>query len=364
MDSSLSLPQHSSHTASTAQQAQPDSTFLKPDDDGVFTLSFLLLPEYAMLSLLSAIEPLRVANRLAGKELYRWQCLSEDGNAVFASNEMALQPHRNIHEIELPRNLFVNSSFHPERYVNPTTIEWLRKLHRQGCILGALDTGCYLLAKAKLLKGHRITMHWEAVPVFQEENPTLKISHELFEIDDKRITCAGGTAATDLVLHLIQLHSGVNLALQVCEQFIKTGIRQKSDKQRISLAHRLNIHHPRLLKVLGLMDQHIDTPMTPLELAESAFISLRQLERLFNRFLDCTPSQYYLKLRLNRARQLLCESELNVCKVATASGFSSAPHFCRTYRSHFGMTPKAQRKASAPLNSDPGIVALSDRQAM
>lgn len=347
MDTRLPLLQLNANPTAKPQHPQPDSPLLIADDDGGITLSFLLLPEYAMVSLLSAIEPLRVANRLAGKQLYRWQCLSEDGHAVVASNQMALQPHENIHTVALPRNLFVNSSFHPERYVNPATIEWLHKLHRQGSILGALDTGCYLLAKAQLLKGHRITMHWEAVPVFRENNPWQEISHELFEIDGKRITCAGGTAATDMILHLIQLQSGAHLALEVCEQFIKSGIRQKSDKQRISLAHRLNIHHPRLLKVLTLMDQHIETPMTPGELAESAFISLRQLERLFNRFLDCTPSQYYLKLRLSRARQLLCESGLNVTDVATASGFRSAPHFCRTYRRHFGTTPKSQRQPIA-----------------
>lgn len=236
---------------------------LKTDEDGVITLSFLLIPKYAMVSLVSAIEPLRVANRLAGKTLYRWQCLSETDAPVLASNQMALQPHLSIKATPTPKNLFINSSFHPEQHVNPATIDWLRNLNRKGSILGALDTGCYLLAKANLLDNHRITLHWEAMPVFQEENPRLQISHELFEIDRNRITCAGGTAATDLVLHLIQLHSGTTLALDVCEQFIKSGIRHKTDKQRINLAHRLNIHHPRLLKVIELMEQHMDQPLAP-----------------------------------------------------------------------------------------------------
>ena len=321
-----------------------DQCALQADDDGVITLTFLLLPEYAMLSLMSAIEPLRVANRLAGKVLFRWQCLTEDGQAVLASNQMALQTHNSIHAVELPRNLFVNASFHPELYINPATIEWLRKVQRHGRIIGALDTGCYLLAKAGLLKGHRITLHWEALPVFQEEFPMVQVTHELFEIDGKRITGAGGTAATDMMLHIIQLHSGINLALEVCEQFIKTGIRQKSDKQRLSLVHRLNIHHPKLLKVLLLMDEHIENPIAPEILASRIFISLRQLERLFQRFLQCTPSQYYLSLRLARARQLLCESGLNVSQIAVACGFNSAAHFSRSYRSHFAISPKMQRQ--------------------
>ncbi|WP_198598887.1 AraC family transcriptional regulator [Enterovibrio norvegicus] len=136
------------------------------DDDGVFTLSFLLLPEYAMVSLLSAIEPLRIANRLAGKTLFRWQCFSEDGEPVLASNGLALQDSISINTSEKPRNLFVNASFHPEKHMSELAIKWLRDLHRLGVMIGALDTGCYLLAKAKLLDGYPITLHWEAKPSF------------------------------------------------------------------------------------------------------------------------------------------------------------------------------------------------------
>jgi len=108
------------------------NTALKPDNDGIITLSFLLLPEYAMISLLSAIEPLRVANRLAGKTLYRWQCLSENGQPVLASNDMALQQHHAMTEVTTPRNLFVVSSFNPQNHINQPTINWLRQLNRQG----------------------------------------------------------------------------------------------------------------------------------------------------------------------------------------------------------------------------------------
>ncbi|WP_020682373.1 GlxA family transcriptional regulator [Marinobacterium rhizophilum] len=333
---------------SMAAAASPSVTSaLQPDADGVITLSFLLLPEYAMVSLLSAIEPLRIANRLAGKQLYRWQCLSEDGQVVPASNQMALQQHLDIHAVDTPRNLFVNASFHPERYQSPVLIDWLRRLNRRGCLLGALDTGCHLLARAGLLKGHSVTLHWEAVPAFQATYPDILISPELFDIGRNRITCAGGTAATDMMLHLIAQHSGTALALQICDQCIKNGIRPPSERQRIGLPRQLNIHHPRLIRVLGLMEQHLETPLTPTELARSAFISLRQLERLCQRFLNASPSAYYLKLRLERARQLLQESNLSVCDVGGACGFASASHFCRCYRRHFGQSPGAQRRNAA-----------------
>ncbi len=319
---------------------------LHPDPDGVITVSFLLLPEYAMVSLLSAIEPLRIANRLAGRELYRWQCLSESGQAVIASNQMALQQHLDIAAVDTPRNLFVNASFHPERHQSPVLIDWLRRLNRRNSLLGALDTGCHLLARAGLLKGHRVTLHWEAIPAFQETYPNILISPELFEIGRNRITCAGGTAATDMMLHLIAQHSGTALALKICDQCLKNGMRPASDSQRIGVPRQLNIHHPRLIRVLTLMEQHLETPLTPADLARSTHISLRQLERLCLRYLGASPSAYYLQLRLERARQLLCESDLGVGEVGVACGFASASHFCRSYRRHFAMTPGEQRRTA------------------
>ncbi|WP_261842253.1 GlxA family transcriptional regulator [Aliamphritea ceti] len=316
---------------------------LKPDHDGIFTISFLLLPEYAMVGLLSAIEPLRVANRFAGREIFRWQLLSDDGDSVNACNQLAIQQTQSIQDVDTPKNLFVCASYNPEKYINETTLAWLKKLYRKGSILGAMDTGCYVLSAANLLRNQRFTLHWEAVPAFQEDNPGVEISNELFEIDKNLITCAGGTAAIDMMLHIIQAEFGHDLAINVCEQFIQSGIRQKSAKQRIGLAARLKIHHPRLLKVLAKMEANIENPLSPTELAEHAHLSVRQLERLFRSHLDKSPTGYYMQIRLERAQQLLRESHLSVAEIGIACGFSSAPHFTRSYRNQFQLSPSEDR---------------------
>lgn len=316
---------------------------LKPDLDGVFTISFLLMPEYAMVGLLSAIEPLRVANRFADREIFRWQLLSDDGNSVNACNQLAIQQTQSIQDVETPKNLFVCASFNPEKHISSGTLTWLKKLYRKGSILGAMDTGCYVLAAANLLRNQRFTMHWEAIPAFQEDHPGLEISNELFEIDKNLITCAGGTAAIDMMLHIIQAEFGHDLAINVCEQFIQSGIRQKSAKQRIGLAARLKIHHPRLLKVLAKMEANIENPLSPSELAGHAHLSVRQLERLFRSHLDKSPTGYYMQIRLERARQLLRESHLSVAEIGIACGFSSAPHFTRSYRNQYQLSPSEDR---------------------
>ncbi|MCV6590181.1 MAG: GlxA family transcriptional regulator [Marinobacterium sp.] len=316
---------------------------LNRSTDGVITVSFLLVPEYAMVALLSAIEPLRVANRFAGREVFRWQLLSEDGKPVDASNQLAISRPLALSDTALPENLFICSSFNPEKHLRMETVNWLKKAARNGCKLGAMDTGCYWLAEAGLLKGRQITLHWEAAPAFRERYPDVQLSNELFEIDNGLITCAGGTSALDMMLDIVQTELGHALAVKVCEQFIKSGIRQKSDKQRIDLAARLNVHHPRLLRVINHMENSLEQPLNSSQLAEYACLSVRQLERLFRNHLGHSPSEYYMKLRLNRARQLLRSSGMSVSEVALACGFGSCSHFTRSYKKQFENSPRDDR---------------------
>lgn len=313
------------------------------DADGVFTVSLLLLPEYAMMSLLSITEPLRIANRIAGKEIFRWQCLSEDGKPVKASNGMALEQSIAIESCPSPKNVFVNASFRPERYTSDASVKWLRKLDKKNSVIGAIDTGCYVLAKAKLLEGYKVTLHWEAKPAFQERYPYLNVHDELFKIDGNRITCAGGIAASDMVLYFIEYYCQSEVADLVCEQLITNGTRHHADRQRPSKSEKLNVHHPKVLKALELMDANIETPLATVHIAKVLSISIRQLERLFIQYLKVSPSAYYLQLRMEHAHYLLSDSGLSITEIALASGFSSTAHFSRRYRTFYGKTATQYR---------------------
>jgi AraC family carnitine catabolism transcriptional activator len=325
---------------------------MKQNSDGTYTVSFLLIPEYAMVALLSAIEPLRVANRMAKKQIFKWEILIEGDDPVSASNELSLVQGKKISNDYIPNTVFVCSSFNPEQHINESTVQWLKLVSRQGSCIGAMDTGCYLLAKANLIKDRLVTLHWEAAPAFQEDYPQIEISNEIFEIDQNLLTCAGGTSALDMMLFLIQKKLGRDVALKVCDQFIKKGIRQKSAKQRIDLASRLNLHHPRLLKVIALMEENIEDPLTANELAEQSHISMRQLQRLFKTHFDTSPSCYYLKIRLERAQQLLKESQLSISEIGIACGFNSAPHFTTCYKNQYNLSPSEERNANMEFYED------------
>ncbi len=319
------------------------------DDPGTRTrcFGFLLVPGFSMMPFTSAIEPLRSANRLSGRQLYEWQVITPDGRPMPASSGIEIVAHAGIEDLPRLDYLFVVAGIDAHSFQDKRVIACLRRLSRSGCQLGALTTGSYVLARAGLLDGHRCTIHWESLVAFQEAFPDLETTQELFENDRGRLTCAGGTAAMDLMLSLISLEHGRDLAAQVADQFMLERIRDHDDPQRMALRNRLGINHPKLLAVIGDMEQHQEDPLPRSQLARRANLSTRQLERLFRRYLGRTPTRYYLELRLGRARRLLTETSMSVLDVAMACGFVSASHFSKCYREHFDRTPRQERTTAA-----------------
>jgi AraC family carnitine catabolism transcriptional activator len=312
---------------------------------------FLLLPEFSSIGFMSAIEPLRVANRFSGA-LYRWHILSADGGPVAASNGISLNAEGAFDSVTDASAVFVVAGFEPLARYTRETGDWLRRLDRARVTLGGIDTGSFILAEAGLLEDKRVTVHWEAASAFKERYPSLEVSEELFEIDERRITCAGGTASIDLMLDVIARRHGAELAAQVSEQFVLGRIRQRSDHQRMQIAARYGIHSRKLIQVIGVMEQHMEEPLSPDELADSIGVTRRQLERLFCSAMKDTPTHFYLGLRLTRARELLQQTDMSIMAVCVACGFESPSHFSRTYRVRFGTSPRHDRSALRAAGGD------------
>ncbi|SFH02498.1 GlxA family transcriptional regulator [Pseudomonas sp. NFACC45] len=304
---------------------------------------FLLMPGFSAIGFISAIEPLRVANRFRG-ELYRWHVLSADGGAVLASNGMSVNADAALEPLKKGATLWVVAGFEPLKFVTPALERWLHRLDSEGVTLGGIDTGSVVLAEAGLLEGHRVTLHWEAIEAFKESYPQLSVTQELFEIDRRRITCAGGTASIDLMLDLIGQAHGPQLAIEVSEQFVLGRIRPRKDHQRMEIASRYGIRNKKLVHVIGEMETHSEPPLSTLALAESINVTRRQLERLFRLHLNDTPSNFYLRLRLEKARQLLRQTDMSVLEVSIACGFESPSYFTRSYRARFERCPREDRR--------------------
>jgi transcriptional regulator GlxA family with amidase domain len=321
-------------------------------EDPAEPIGFLLLPGFSMMSFAAALEPLRVANRVRQRDLYRWHIFSLDGGPVVASNGIPVGPHSAIGEADGISAVFVCAGIAPQEQLDRRAIAWLRRLASRGALLGSVSNGGYLLAEAGLLDGYRCTVHWENMQAFADRYPRLQVTGRLFEIDRDRVTCAGGTAALDMMLHRIATDHGHGLSAAVAEQMVHTGIRDADKPQRMDLRHRLGVSHPRLLRAIRLMEQTLAEPLSTAELAREVGVSPRQLERLFKLYLGCTPSRYYLEARLKHGQALLWQTAMPIIEVAQACGFASASHFARSYRAFFGRPPRAERHPAGAAAQD------------
>jgi transcriptional regulator GlxA family with amidase domain len=318
----------------------------QPSDPRPERFVFLLLENFTLIAFAGAIEPLRLANRMAGRTLYEWQVVSATGGPVTASNGVALQADTGLADLGRDAVILVVGGLKVKQAVTKPVLTWLRREARRGLPIGALCTGAQVIAEAGLLEGRRCTIHWENRDSFEEDFPDIELTQNIYVIDRDRYTAAGGAASTDLMLKLIARKHGTELANLVADQMIHTQIRSDKDEQRLSIPTRIGVRHPKLATVIHRMEAHIEEPVSPMVLAQDAGMSTRQLERLFRRYLNRSPKRYYMELRLGKARNLLMQTDMSVIEVALACGFASPSHFSKCYRALYKTTPYRERGAS------------------
>ncbi|MEK0163519.1 GlxA family transcriptional regulator [Phaeobacter sp. JH20_36] len=311
--------------------------------------AFVLLDRFTMLSFASALECLRIANRMIGREVYTWMLLAEGGGTVSCSAGTSFQVDDDLIELQRDDTILLCSGISVQEATTKKLLSWLRREARKGLKVGGLCTASYALARAGLLDGRRATIHWENADSFNEEFDEVELTKSVFVIDGNRMSTAGGTSSIDLMLKLIANDHGEDIANSVADQLIYSSIRTDQDTQRLSIPTRIGVRHPKLSMVIQMMEANIEEPISPSILAQNVGMSTRQLERLFRRYLNRSPKRYYMELRLQKARNLLMQTDMSVINVALACGFASPSHFSKCYRAHYDTTPYRERGSkSAP----------------
>lgn len=316
---------------------------LAPSNAGVLRVGILLIDGFALMSYAAAAEPLRAANLLARRTLYRVRHLSADGDRATSSGGAVIATTAQVgRDFDFDLVLVVAGGdpavFHDARVFN-----WLRRLARNGVLLGGVSGGPVVLALAGVMEGRRMTVHWEHAPVLVEISPALMVERTLYVRDRDRLTCAGGTAALDMMHALIAEHQGPIFARRISDWFLHTEIRPSGGQQRAGLVERHGTNSATVVQAIEAMENHIADPLDLGQVAQFAGVGTRQLNRLFRDKLNLSTMAFYRRLRLDKARNLLQQSTLPVTEIALATGFANSAHFSRAFRSVFGRTASTER---------------------
>lgn len=311
------------------------------------SFGFLLVNGFTLISLSSAIEPLRMANRITRQDIYRWKVISEDGEPVSASDSLSVNVDYGIQDAEALAGvdvLVICGGWEIESNTTDSIIRWLRSLAKKDLCFGATCTGSYVLAKAGLLDGYRCSVHWENMGPMTDTFPKIHVSRSVYSVDRDRFTCSGGTSPIDMMLHIINKKCGSDASAAIADQLIYERVRRSGERQRIPLRHLVGNQSEKLVVAVELMEANIREPISQAEIAEYTGVSRRQLQRLFERYLHCTPSRYYSQIRLSRARELLHQTSMSLVEISALTGFVSSSHFSKSYKELFGHSPSAERK--------------------
>lgn len=295
-------------------------------------IGFVLWPDTRSLTFALAEEALHLAGQLQPSAAYDLHVLRTEG----------LSGSSWAGRLDGCEKLFLLAD-EPVEDVPPALAAELRNVQREGCMLGGLSAGIYPLAQLGLLDGYRAAVHWRWQEDFAERFPRVTTTTHLFDWDRDRLTACGGMAVLDLLLAVLAQDHGGELAAAVSEELVVERRREGGERQRIPLQNRLGSSHPKLTQAVLLMEANIEEPLTTDEIAQHVCVSRRQLERIFKQYLRRVPSQYYLELRLKRARQLLLQTGKSIIQIGLSCGFSSGPHFSSAYRNFFGATPREDR---------------------
>lgn len=312
--------------------------------DGTQHLDLLVLPETNLILVASVIEPLRAANRIAGKVLYDWDFFSPDGEAIETKSGIPIPVAGPFRPQNETAPLFVLSSYNWQAYATTQLKMLLSRTARHREVVAGIEAGTWLLAETSLLDNFSATNHWEDFEDFAAAYPQITTVRERFVIDGKRITTGGSLPTLDLMLELIRRQHSYSLALEVSRLFIYEQERTRGDLLQVPAIGNMRILDARVGMAVKLMEETVEAPLTLSRLARRAGVSARHLQDLFQETMGVAPHAHYLALRLNAARRKVIETRADFADIAAITGFNSSSAFSRSYRAHYRESPSETRR--------------------
>ncbi len=314
-------------------------------------VTFLLTPGFCFYAVTAVIEAFALANRLAGRQAYCWRLVSADQRLVQSAAGIALECN-NLLELErlglsagTRTDLVIVASDLPAgSSLLPAVGRFIQEQAQAGTVLLGIGRGAFLLADTGLLDGRRCAIHWQYLAEMKARYPKVDADCHLNEISDDLMTSAGQTASLDIILSVIRRDLGMEIASALCDQHVVEQVRPARQRQRQPEVTSLEISNPRLATVVSLMKANPAPPLPLSALARKVGMSRRQIERLFELEGQDAPTRFYLRVRLERAQQMLRKTPLPVVDIGKACGFVSASHFSKCYRKCFGHSPRQERE--------------------
>lgn len=321
-------------------------------------IAVIVADGFSLVTLSGLLEPIRIANQFSNGSRIHCKTVGLETRHVISSGGLKIDLDHNLGSyakeafLELPDAVILCSGDRVEHQSNWLLRSLLRRLISKNVEITAVGTATWLLADAGLLHGRKCTIHWSKAALFAETYRDVKIQNRILLQEGRLVTSPGEVATFDLCLNLIASLFGDPTAELVSDYLVKGTTRHPETRQYRPPALKYATFDDNLIGIISLMEENIAAPQALRKRLSRGKLSRRQVQRLFRNKLGVSPYQYYRKLRLDRAKDLLGSTDMTVLEIAIACGFSSSSQFSKCFRDEFSCRPSDVR-ARTPLQHVP-----------
>ncbi|ABV86141.1 GlxA family transcriptional regulator [Shewanella pealeana] len=331
------------NAAANGQVNAPDVRFL-----------LLPLPEFSMLPFAGFLDKLRFSadeEDYSQQQYCSWQIVGLTPCHQLSSSGVSVELTTTVDEIELTDYdylvVFGGRSARSCQQLPKQYQDLLRLAAAKGVTLVSIDNACFLFAAAGLLDNHSVAVHWRHVQEFRTAFPRIDIrTEQLYCIDRKRISCAGGSAAIDLAVELLARHCGRTKALKgLADMLVDEAREQRHQLKSLNTNIQINNTASRHVgRAISLMRQLLASSDTVDALADKLAISRRQLDRQFKDCFGQTAHEYWSEMRLQHLHWRVVNSDHSLQYLADEVGIQDVSYLCKLFRKRFGCSPNSLRK--------------------
>jgi transcriptional regulator GlxA family with amidase domain len=315
----------------------------------IIRVMILVVDGVSLTTVSTALEPFQQVNTMLGEGRFHIQLVSLESTDPMTSAGVPIPCHLTSTDVLAKLNLqnrpdlLILCCGQMTPPINQASAgKFARKIARQNVPIFALGAACFIAAKTAMIKGGKCATHWKMTSSLAEQFPAIEVQNVLYVLDECISSCAGEFATFDMILALIERIFGSRMSGEIRHHFIAAGQRSGDSQQRLS-GDAFVCEDERFQKALSIMMDNIEVPVAISEIASRLGYSIRQIERIFSRNGFESPHRYYINLRLNRARQLIEQTNMSFTEIALASGFDSSSSFSNRYKLKFGAPPKEHR---------------------
>lgn len=301
---------------------------------------FFIADGFQALDLFGPLDAFMETNTFVSKA-YTAKLLGLHDSAIKTSNGQQLLPDISISDSLTCDDLIICGGTGMRTLsLSTIQIQQLRKIANGANRVISICTGAFVLAKLFPHEDMTMTSHWRHCSELSIQHPAKEICSEpLFVKSGNKWSSAGVLSGVDLALAIIREDYGNSIAVKVAKELVVYIQRSGSQNQFSDILQTQSEESLKLSPLLDWLSARVNDQITVGQMAEQISLSERQLTRLFKLHLNCTPSLYFKKMKLNFARDLLGEENLSIEQVSRRVGFNSYDSFRRAFYRQFSVSP-------------------------